>query len=125
MNKKLHIRKVERYTIWEATEPIAIDVEKLRKCDPPYEGNTEEELFEYLLENIWEDWDAEFTENKHNIEVYGEDALYDLMLEEGCYETSVYSDSREKGQESWFELGVPNDEYRKTGGFESRVNNMY
>ena len=31
----------------------------------------------------------------------------------------------QKKVESWFELGVPNDEYRKTGRFESRVNNMY
>ena len=50
MNKNYTLEK-QRYTIWETTEPIEVDVEKL-KCDPPYEGNTEEELFEYLLENI-------------------------------------------------------------------------
>ena len=125
MSEKLHIRKVERYTLWEATKPVEVDVEKLRKCEPPYEGNSEKELFQYLDENIWEDWDAEFIESEHNKEVYGEDALYDLCLEEGSHDVSVYSDSREKGQEAWFELGVPNDEYRKVGKFESRVDNMY
>jgi len=125
MSEKLHIRKVERYTLWEATEPIEVDVEKLRKCEPPYEGNSEKELFQYLEDNIWENWDEDFIDNEHNKEVYGEDALYDLCLEEGSHDVSVYSDSREKEQQAWYELGVPNDEYRKVGKFESRVDNMY
>lgn len=123
MSEKLHIRKCERYTLWEATEPVEVDVLKLRKCEPPYEGNSEKELFEYFEKNIWNDWDEEFVNNEHNKEVYGE-SLYDLLLEEGSHNISVYSDSREKGCEDWFELGVPNEEYRKTGRFESRIDNM-
>jgi hypothetical protein len=31
---KIYVRKCERYTIWDASEPIVVDVEKLRKCEP-------------------------------------------------------------------------------------------
>ena len=70
----------------------------------------------YLNENIWEEWD-EFVNNDHNKEVYGE-GLEDLALEDGYFDMEVYADSREKFGDSWMELGVPNEEYRKTGGFQ-------
>ena len=39
MSEKFYVRRCEKYTIWEATEePIEVDVDKLRKCEPPYEG---------------------------------------------------------------------------------------
>ena len=105
MSEKLYLRRCEKYTIWEATtEPIEVDVDKLRKCEPPYEGSTTEELWKYIEENIY-DWDNqdEFIEN--NKEVYGEDELYSLLLQDGEHETSVYADSREKYGDDWVELG--------------------
>lgn len=44
MNKKIFVRKCEQYTVWEASEPILVDVEKLRKCEPPFLGETEQDL---------------------------------------------------------------------------------
>ena len=114
MSDKLFVRRCERYTVWEATEPIEVDVAKLRKCDPPYEGDSNEELLNYLEEYIIDGWD--FLENEHNQEVYGEDELYQLSFEAAEY--SPYSDSREKFGDFWTDIGVPNEEFRKMGCFE-------
>ena len=123
MSEKFYVRRCERYTLWEATEePIEVDVEKLRKCEPPYEGNTSKELWNYLEENIF-DWDSDFVENEHNKEVYGVDELQDLLLEDGYHDRKIYSDSREKGCEDWVELGYKNEEYRKVGHFQSLHDN--
>jgi hypothetical protein len=43
---------------------------------------------------------------------------------EECYDMEVYSDTREKFEDSWIEVGEPNEEYRKTGRFESFADNM-
>jgi hypothetical protein len=118
MDNKVFVRKVERYTVWLATEPIEVDVEKLRKCDPPYEGDTHEELLEYLADNVWGNYDW----SEENTEVYGEKA-YDLTFDESMY-NEPYSDSRDKYEDSWIEVGVPNEEYRKTGLYESFADNM-
>ena len=124
MSEKLYLRRCEKYTLWEATaEPIEVDVDKLRKCEPPYEGSTTEELWAYIQKNILDDWDMEFVENEHNKEVYGEDELYSLLLQDGEHETSVYADSREKFGDDWVELGHKKEEYRKTGHFQSLHDN--
>lgn len=122
MSEKIYIRKCEKYTIWEATEPFEVDVEKLRQCEPPYEGETPEDLITYLTENIWENWDETFIDDDHNKQIYGEDELYRLTMEEE-YDAEVYSDSRTKFGDSWYELGQPNEEYRKTGRFQSMADN--
>jgi len=119
MSEKIYVRKVERYTVWEASKPIEVDVEKLRKCEPPYEGDSPEELLEYLDENVYNNYDW----SEENAEVYGEDESYDLTMDE-VYEMEVYSDTREKFEDSWIEIGEPNEEYRKTGRFESFADNM-
>ena len=118
MSEKVYVRKVERYTVWQATEPIEIDVEKLRQCEPPYEGDTHEELLEYLSENVWNNYDW----SEENSGVYGDES-YNLTFDESYY-NEPYSDSRDKFEDSWIEVGVPNDEYRKTGFFESFADNM-
>jgi len=115
MSEKIYVRKCERYTLWEATEPIEVDVEKLRKCEPPYEGNTPEELLEYLGENVW--CNEEFYDNETNKEVYGEDEVYDLCMEEAYVENEFF-DSRTKGEETSIQVGLPNEEWTKTGGFQ-------
>jgi len=61
---KVYVRQAERYTVWEATEPVEVNVEKLRKCEPPFEGENEQDLLEYLSDNVWsnEDWADENAE---------------------------------------------------------------
>lgn len=119
MSEKIYVRKVERYTVWQATEPIEIDVDKLRECDPPYEGESNSELLDYLETNVYNNYDWSET----NGDVYGEDEAYNLTLEESEY-NEPYSDTREKYEDSWIEIGVPNDEYRKVGRFEVKADNM-
>ena len=116
---KVYVRKCERYTVWEASTPIEVDVEKLRKCEPPFEGETEQDLLEYLNDNVWNNYD--WTET--NQEVYGMNAAMELTFEE-CYDMEVYSDTRDKYAQEWLDVGVPNDEWRKMGGFEVKATNV-
>ena len=109
----------ERYTIWEASEPIEVDVEALRKCTPPYEGNTPEELLEYI-EEIYGDYDW-FEENKENFD--DEDDAYTLIFEEWP-EMEVFDDSRNKSAETWFEVGEPNEEYRRYGNWKMEATTL-
>ena len=122
MSEKVYVRKVETWTISSASEPIEVNVEALRKCDPPYEGNSDKELAQYLFENVYMNYD--FYENETNKEVYGEDAVYDLCMEE-VYDMEEFFDSRNKGEESWIQVGVPNPEWTKHGGFEVKANGQY
>ena len=113
---KVYVRKCERFTQWEASEPIEVDVEKLRNCVPPYEGETEKDLLDYLQENVL--YNYEWAEDETNQEVYGEDAAYDLTFE-SC-DMEVYSDTRDKYAQEWLDIGEPNEEWRKMGRFEVR-----
>ena len=113
---KVYVRKCERFTQWEASEPIEVNVEKLRNCVPPYEGETEKELLDYLQQNVLYNYD--WAEDETNKEVYGEDAAYDLTFE-SC-DMDVYSDTRDKYAQEWLDIGEPNDEWRKMGKFEVR-----
>lgn len=113
---KVYVRKCERFTQWEASEPIEVDVEKLRNCVPPYEGETEKDLLDYLQENVLHNYD--WAEDETNKEVYGEDAAYDLTFE-SC-DMEVYSDTRDKYAQEWLDVGEPNEEWRKMGRFEVR-----
>lgn len=118
MSDKVYVRMCEKFTQWRASEPVEVDVEKLRKCEPPYKGNSHEELLDYLNDEVWNNYDWSET----NAEVYGEDEAYDLMMEDVTLEE--YSDTRDKYADEWLEVGVPNDEYRKVGRFESFADNM-
>jgi hypothetical protein len=116
--EKIYVRKCERYTVWEASEPIEVDVEKLRQCEPPYEGNSDDDLLEYISDEMLNNYDWADT----NKEVYGEDEANQFLEE--CMNMNVYSDSREKYADEWLDVGVPNEEYRKMGGFEVKATNV-
>ncbi len=57
MENKIYIRRCERFTIYQATDPVEIDIEKLKRCDPPYGGNSHSELLGYVQENLIDDWE--------------------------------------------------------------------
>jgi hypothetical protein len=122
MSEKIYVRKVETWAISSASEPIEVNVEALRNCEPPYEGDSPEDLVEYLTENVWGEY--EFYENETNIEVYGEDAVYDLVMEE-CYVENEFFDSRTKGEDTNIQVGIPNEEYTRNGGFEVLASSGY
>jgi hypothetical protein len=116
--EKIYVRMCEKFTQWRASEPIEVNVAKLRICEPPYKGDSDEELLEYLNDEVWNNYEWAET----NADVYGEFEAYDLMMEDVTLEE--YSDTREKYADEWLEVGVPNDEYRKVGRFESFADNM-
>lgn len=106
----------ERYTIWEASEPKEIDLDIFRKCDPAYEGDSHKEFLEYLIENVA--YSDEFLENETNIEILGEGFLNELVyMGEG--DKKIYSDSRNHGANTWYDLGIPNDEFLRYGNFQA------
>jgi hypothetical protein len=115
MSEKIYVRKIETWTISSASKPIEVNVDALRKCVPPYEGDSEQELVNYLQNEVWNEY--EFYENETNKEVYGEDAVYELCMEEAYVENEFF-DSRNKGEDASIQVGVPNEEWTKTGGFQ-------
>ena len=117
--EKVYIRFCESYRIAQASEPIEVDVDALRKCTPAYEGNTAEELLEYL-EEIHNDYDW-YEDNKENFE--DEDDAYALIFEEWP-EMEVFDDSRNKGAETWIEVGEPNEEYRRYGNWKMEATTL-
>ena len=119
MSEKIYVRKIETWTISSASDPIEVNVEALRKCEPPYEGDSEQELVNYLQNNVFMEY--EFYENENNKEVYGEDAVYDLCMEEAYVENEFF-DSRTKGEDTSIQVGIPNEEWSKYGGFQVLAN---
>jgi hypothetical protein len=97
---------------------VEVDVEKLRQCEPPYEGTSNEELWDYLENSVYNNYDWYDT----NSEVYGEEEAFKLTFQEAEY-LEPYSDTRMDWEDSWVELGQPNDEYSRVGGFERFHNN--
>jgi hypothetical protein len=122
MSEKVYVRKIETWTVSAASEPIEVNVEALRNCEPPYEGNSDEELVQYLYNNVYMDYD--FYENETNQEAYGKDEVYELCMEE-VYDMEEFFDSRNKGEESFIQVGTPNPEWTKQGGFEPTATGTY
>ena len=122
MSEKVYVRKVETWTVSSGSEPIEVNVEALRNCEPPYEGESDEDLATYLWENVFNNYD--WYDNDTNKEVYGEDAAYDLSFEM-CEDMEEYFDSRTKGEDAWVQVGVPNPEWTKYGGFQVTAEGKY
>jgi hypothetical protein len=111
MNTNIYLRKCEIYTVKRSSDPIEIDVEKLRKCKPIYNGNTNKELMEYLNENVF--YNEEWCEV--NKEIYDCSEITGEYLEI----ENEYFDSRVKGVDEWMELGIPDEKYSKNGFFKT------
>lgn len=110
-----------RTTFWQTfvSNPITLDSELFRKTTPAFEGESEEDFYWFIEENL-QSWEAEeFIEN--NEEVLGDiaDELYDTFVE---YPGELMFDSREKSEEIVVEGGKINPEWRKYNGFEATYN---
>lgn len=112
---EIFLRKCEMYTAMRCSDPIKIDVEKLRECKPPYTGNSNEDLMTYLNEEVFysEEW---WEKNK---EIYDEEEI----VGEEMYIENDYFDSRTKSANEWFELGEPNKKMSKNGYFQTYESN--
>jgi len=117
------LRKVERRTLWEATEPVNFNPEAFKSLsENAYEGdvNDEEAFVNYIQGLYWEDW----YEISEQLEANGfeEDANAIFGIFEG--DLKCYSDTSEDGENSWMEIGEVDESYRKVGGFNSRYDTM-
>lgn len=108
---KKHFRSTEYFTIYAATEPVELDSDLF----PEFEGTTEQEFFDYISENY-----NDLAEDESLPEEV-RDALWTLI--EG--EKFDYFNSSTKGYEGDIQMGQPNDEWHKTGGFEVELTTGY
>lgn len=104
------IRKCETYSVTSKTKTANLDPEKFRNISVPYEGETEEDFVNYIsglyLDEISEELDEE-TLNELN-------KFFDDVEWEEWYNSAW------DGEDTWFEIGEENPEYRRNGGFDVR-----
>jgi hypothetical protein len=103
------IRKCRIYFVRESTEVINLDPEKFRAIG--YSGNSDKEFFDFFVR-------LDYYDIKDNLD---EQTINELCkIEEDC-EWVEYSNSLQKGEESWYELGIKNEDFRKNGNFETLI----
>ena len=104
------IRKCQEIVTYLSSPISTVDPEKFRNLSTPYSGNSEQEFLEYLndldIDDIYDELD--------------EDTAIELSSFYNPEEWEEYYNSTNKGENSWFEIGESNEEWRKTGGFEAR-----
>ena len=111
------IRRCERYTNWEATEPVSLNPEDFRDISFPFKGDGEEAFLRYIqsLEGsapvVWYSI-AEELKSRDRVDAC--DALTNLF--EG--DMSLYSSTTDKYGDFWLDSGEVNEDYRKWGGFK-------
>lgn len=102
----MQIRKVEQYTVFQASPVFELDPEKFRKLSLPYTGNSEQEFVDYIAKifpwDIPKDLDEE---SKNTLQELNES----IMIE--------YSNSLDNGVNEALQVGEIDLEYRNSGGF--------
>lgn len=114
---KYQIRKRENVTIYLASDIVELDDEAFRNLEKnPYTGNSEEEFLNYIAGlDTWDgmpedlDWDQA-------------DQLSKIKGDE--VDMKEFSNSAQKFEDSWFELGEANEEYVKAGGFKLKISTI-
>ena len=118
---KLDFRTRTTYSITQVSEPITLNAEDFRNAKPSFKGESEEEFWDYINDNL-SDWEAEqYIEDNEGI--LSEDLLDTLY---GCfvdYPTEVMFDSRNKSEEISIDGGTIDPEYRKWAGFNVKYSN--
>ena len=80
---------------------IKVDESNLRLCEPPYKGNSEQDLANYLQNNVYGDYG--FYSEMSNQIVYGQDELFDLVFKR---DQIVFAESPdfENSSKTFFEI---------------------
>jgi hypothetical protein len=108
---KYHIRKVEKVTIWEATEVIELNPKSFKKLESnPYTGSTEEDFLNYINSLKYD-----LPQELEDIDYEAYDKLTQLF--DGEMKQTVYTSSAEHSEESWLQIGKVDPKYTKQGGF--------
>ena len=120
---KLDFRTRTSFTITNVSKPVTLDSEDFRKVEPPYEGETEAEFYEYISD-ILSNWEAEefLEDNKEHFSEEFSNKLYDTFIE---YPTNEMFDSRYKSDEIYIDGGRIDKEYTKYGGFNPQYTPKY
>ena len=106
---KYQIRKVEKVTIWEATDAIELNPKFFKKLkDNPYKGSTEEDFLKYI-----NSLQFDLPQELEDIDYETYDKLKDLF--EGEMQKKIYNSTAEHSEDSWFEIGDVDPSYSKRG----------
>jgi hypothetical protein len=118
---KLDFRTRTTYSITQVTEPATFNSDDFKKAVPPFKGETEEDFWNYMNDNL-SDWEAEeYIEDNDNIlSADLLDLLYEVFVE---YPTEVMYDSRNKSEEITMEAGKMDESYSKYKGFNAKYSN--
>ncbi len=121
---KLDFRTRTTYTITQVSEnPISLDSTEFRFAIPSFEGETEEEFWDYIKDNL-SSWEAEeYIEANEGI--LPDELLDDLYTTFVDYPTKEMFDSRQKSDEIVMEGGTIDGEYTRYAGFNARYNTDY
>jgi|TARA_B110000459_G_scaffold104513_1_gene116042 hypothetical protein len=114
------LRKVERYTNWEATSAVDLNSEDFKNLSIPFTGEGEVEFTKYIQDIYNEDWYELCDELEEAGKEKASDAL--SILFEG--EMEVYSSTTNNEEDAWMEVGRVDEEYSKYGGFNSSFTTM-
>jgi hypothetical protein len=117
------IRKVERKTIWQATTPVSLNpgiFSKLKSFPFTSSSKEESDFLNYVKGLYRLDYERkEIIFQELNEVGSGDQAeLLGILFD---FEMEIYSDSSYDGEDSWFESGNINPDYRGYGGFQSVV----
>jgi len=118
---KLSFRNRTSYSITQVGEPCTLKSEDFVKAVPPYKGETEEDFWNYINDNL-SDWEAEeYIEDNEGI--LSDELLNTLYNSFVDYPTDIMFDSRNKSDEITMDGGELDEEYTKWNGFNVKYSN--
>lgn len=103
---KKYFRTTENYTAYTATKPVELDSEMF----PNFEGETEQEFFDYISQNYRELAEDETLPNE----------VTDLLNDLAYGDKEEYYNSSFKYYEGDFEMGELDEKANKNGGFDAQ-----
>lgn len=120
---KLSFRTRTSYSITTVGEPCTLNSEDFVNAVPPYKGETDEDFWNYINDNL-SDWEAEeyIEDNEGILSEELLDILYKSFVD---YPTDVMYDSRNKSEEIMMDAGELDEEYTKWNGFNVKYSNDY
>ena len=118
---KLSFRTRTSYSITQVGEPCTLNSKDFVKAVPPYKGETEEDFWNYINDNL-SDWEAEeyIDDNEGILSEELLDTLYKSFVD---YPTDVMFDSRNKSDAVMMDGGELDKEYTKWNGFNVKYSN--
>lgn len=120
---ELDFRTRTTYTITQTGPPVTLDSELFRNAVPPFEGNTIDDFWDYITDNLSHFEAEDFIEdNRDTLSDDLLDELWDTFVE---YPSDLMFDSRTKSDDVIIEGGLIDKEYTKYNGFNAEYNTDY